>query len=169
MIALSEARGAKDRIARIGRSKVQIGICRRVRLPLFMSLRCDGRGLKLGLLVGLMGIAALQAPMMNGQQGSAQVPPKPIVIPNRSLDSHELNDMAQKNTRKRNFDAANEARKHLIDDETNKLLILARDLKQKTDQLGNNPLPPLLEKEAAMIEFLANDVKEKMKLTVSPD
>ena len=32
-----------------------------------------------------------------------------------------------KRNQKRNFNAANTARKHLIDDETNKLLILARD------------------------------------------
>ncbi len=105
----------------------------------------------------------------NGQQGAAQVPPKPIVIPNRTLDTHELNDLAEKNARKKNFDAANAERKRVLDDETNKLLILARDLKAKTDDMGNAPLTPMMAREAEVIQFLANDVKEKMKLTVNSD
>lgn len=107
--------------------------------------------------------------MCEGQQGAAQVPPKPIVIPNRNLDSHELNDLAQKNARRKNFEAANEARKKVIEDETNKLLILARDLKAKTANLGSGPMPPMLVREAEVIEILANDVKEKMRLTVNAE
>jgi hypothetical protein len=119
------------------------------------------------LSLGYVALFALSAAAADGQQGAAQVTPHPIVIPNRSLDSHDLNDMAERNARKRNFEAANIARKLLIDDETNRLLILARDMKKRTDQLGENPLPPVLMKEAAIIEFLANDVKQKMKLTVN--
>jgi hypothetical protein len=60
-------------------------------------------------------------------------------------------------------------RKRVIDDETNKLLILARDLKMKTDNLGSAPLTRTMVREAEVIELLANDVKKKMKLTVSAD
>lgn len=56
-----------------------------------------------------------------------------------------------------------------MDDEANKLLILAKDLKAKADNLGSGPLPPTLMREAEVIEILANDLKEKMKLTVNTD
>ena len=105
----------------------------------------------------------------NGQQGAAPVHPTPIVIPNRTLDSHELNDLDREERKKEESDAANAERKRVIDDETNKLLILARDLKAKTDNLGSGPLTPTMVREAEVIEILANDVKEKMKLTVSAD
>ncbi|HEY2468073.1 MAG TPA: hypothetical protein VGI45_09545 [Terracidiphilus sp.] len=124
---------------------------------------------KSGLMFAFMATTVLPLSAGEGQQGSAPANPRPIVIPNRTLDSHELNDLAEKNVRKKNFEAANEARKRAIEDEANKLLILARDLKAKTDNLGSGPLPPLLVREAEVIEILANDVKEKMKLTVNGD
>ena len=99
----------------------------------------------------------------------AQVPSRPIVIPNRTLDTHELNQLAENNARKKNYAAANAERKRLIDDETNKLLILARDLKTKTDNLGSAPLTKTMVREAEVIQLLANDVKEKMKLTIKAD
>jgi hypothetical protein len=125
-----------------------------------------GRALILaGAWIFLCAVPALAA---NGQAGG-QVTPRPIIIPNRTLDTHELNALAEKNARKRNFDAANAERKRVIDDETSKLVILARDLKAKTDNIGNAPLTPVMVREAEVIEFLANDVKEKMKLTVNFD
>jgi hypothetical protein len=125
------------------------------------------KGWALTFAGGCIVFAALPAFAVDGQQGAAQVPPRPIVIPNRTLDSHELKDLAEKNARKKNFDAANAERKRVIDEETDKLLILARDLKAKTD--NNAPLTPTMVREAEVIQFLANDVKEKMKLTVSSD
>ena len=124
-----------------------------------------------GLILAGIGIVLFVPPAWarDGQQGAAQVPPQPIVIPNRKLDTHELNELAEKNARKKNFDAANAERKRVIDDETNKLLILARDLKAKTDNIGNAPLTPMMVREAEVIQFLANDVKEKMRLTVNSD
>lgn len=85
------------------------------------------------------------------------------------MDSQELNELAEKSAKTKNFAAANEARKHAIEEETNKLLILAKDLKAKTDNLGSGPLSPTLLREAEVIEILANDVKQKMKLTVNSD
>lgn len=124
---------------------------------------------RIGLMLALGASAAVTSPAGKGQQGAAQSSPRPIVIPNRTLDSHELNDLAEKTARKRNFEAANEARKRAMDDEANKLLILAKDLKAKADNLGSGPLPPTLMREAEVIEILANDLKEKMKLTVNTD
>jgi hypothetical protein len=121
------------------------------------------------MLTAVLVVACFAASNGYGQQGAAQVPPQPIVIPNRTLDSHELNALAEKNTRKKNYEAANVERKRVIDDETNKLLILARDLKLKTDNLGGGPLTPTMVREAEVIELLANDVKEKMKLTINAD
>ena len=116
------------------------------------------------LLCGSFAIA------LDGQQGASNpLPNRPIVIPNRTLSPDEMKELTDKNTQRRNFEAVNEARKRLIDDETSKLLILARDLKAKTAALGSNPPSPVMVREAAVIEFLANDVKQKMKLTVSPD
>jgi len=122
---------------------------------------------RIGLILTFGVAAMLATSACKGQQNAPQVPTKPLVVPNRTMDNQELNELAEKNVRKENFEAANVARKQAIEDETNKLLILARDLKAKTDNLGAGPLPPMLVREAAVIELLANDVKEKMKLTVN--
>ena len=117
----------------------------------------------------MIAVACFAAGKGYGQQGSADIAPRPIVIPNRTLDSRDLKELAEKNERKKNYEAANVERKRVIDDETNKLLILARDLKMKTDNLGSAPLTRTMVREAEVIELLANDVKKKMKLTVSAD
>ena len=124
---------------------------------------------RLNMAGGCIAMICFPTAAANGLQATPQGSPRPIVIPNRSLDSHELNDLAEKNARKRNFEAANAERKRVIDDETNKLLILARDLKAKADNLGSTPLTPTMVREAEVIEALANDVKQKMKLTVNTD
>jgi len=103
-----------------------------------------------------------------GQNGPAPSP-HPLIIPNHTLDTHELNGLEQRNAQRKNMDAANAKRKRLIDDEANKLLILARDLKARTDTLGDGKLTPTMVREAEVIQMLANDVKEKMKLTVSAE
>lgn len=125
--------------------------------------------LKGPLVAGVLALTSLRAFAGMPQQGSSQLQPRPIVIPNRTLDPHELNELEQRNAKRRNMDAANTERKRVIEDETNKLLILARDLKAKTDSLGTVILTPAMAREAEVIEILANDVKEKMKLTVSAD
>jgi hypothetical protein len=122
------------------------------------------------LIAGAFLLLASSTVGRSGQQGTTNpLPNRPIVIPNRTLSPDELKELADKNASRHKFDAANAARKQAIDDETNKLLILARDLKAKTDNMGSDPPSPLMLREAAVIELLANDVKEKMKLTVNPD
>jgi hypothetical protein len=118
------------------------------------------------IIAGCIALASFPAFAGSPQQGAA---PRPIVIPNRTLDPQEMNDLERKNARRRNLNAANAARKRVIDDETNKLLILARDLKAKTDSLGNGTLTPTMVREAEVIEILAKDVKAEMNLIVSAD
>ena len=116
-------------------------------------------------------IALASSPGFAGSppQGPTQVQPRPIVIPNRTLDPHELKELELKNSKRRNLDAENAARKRVIDDETNKLLILARDLKAKADRIGSGALTTTMVREAEVIEVLAKDVQEEMKLTVSAE
>jgi len=147
---------------------LQILQCRNGRTNL--AVRRTPFGLKPQMLAaGLIAVACLATGDGYGQQVAAQAIPRPIVIPNRTLDSHELKELAEKNERKKNYEAANVERKRVIDDETSKLLILARDLKMKTDNLGSAPLTATMVREAEVIELLASDVKEKMKLTVNTD
>jgi len=134
--------------------------------PMYPQSGLSVRGLV--LLTGCILLVALSQRAGSGQQTNP-LPNRPIVIPNRTLSPDEMKQLTDKNARKRKFDAANAARKQVIDNETNNLLILARDLKAKTDNLGSDPPSPMMLREAAMIEILANDVKEKMKLTVNPD
>jgi len=123
-----------------------------------------------GIIVSvLIALASQSAPGVSPQQAPPPLPQHQIVIPNRTLDIHELNELAQKDKRRRNLDAANAERKRIIDDEANRLLILARDLKAKLDRLGNDALTPTMIREAEVIQWLAGDMKEKMKLTVSTE
>jgi hypothetical protein len=64
------------------------------------------------------------------------------------------------------FDIFNALRQRQIADETLKLLILARDLKSQMDNMGAQPMPARLLREAEVIEILARDVQAKMTLTV---
>lgn len=68
--------------------------------------------------------------------------------------------------RGQDFDAANALRQRQIDDESTKLLILANDLKQQMDKLGDRPVSGRLLREAKLIELLAHDVQSKMIVTV---
>ncbi|MBS1804744.1 MAG: hypothetical protein JST28_15375 [Acidobacteria bacterium] len=96
-------------------------------------------------------------------------PTCPIVIFSRPVSAKDKEDRAERSTQKKDYSVANAKRKLYIDDETNKMLILARDLKAKTDAMGTGRPSPLMMREAAVIELLAKDIKEKMKLTVNPD
>ena len=96
-------------------------------------------------------------------------PTCPIVIPARPLSVKDKEDRANRIVEKKNFSAANAARKLYIDDETNRMLILARDLNAKLEKLGGERPSKVMLREAEVIEFLAKDIKEKMKLTVNPD
>jgi hypothetical protein len=103
-------------------------------------------------------------------QNTISAPPHPnsLILPeaNRPPDANEQMRMNQSQQKKENFDAANALREQQINDETVKLLILAKDLKAQMDKLGDKPLPNRLLREAEVIELLAHDVQTKMTLTV---
>lgn len=96
-------------------------------------------------------------------------PTCPIVIAARPLSQKDKEDRSEHASQKKDYSVANAKRKLYIDDETNKMLILARDLKAKIDGLGSERPSAVMLREAAVIEFLAKDIKDKMKLTVNPD
>ncbi len=116
----------------------------------------------------LMLLVALPVCAQGGQ--TANGPPKPVgyVLPeaNRPPDANDRMVMQQEHQKAEDFERVNAARLRQINDESNKLLILARDLKAKVDLAGTKPLPPELIKEAEVIELLAHDVQQKMKVTV---
>ena len=85
---------------------------------------------------------------------------------NRLPDVNDQIKMNEARQKKDNFEAANALRQQQIDDETIKLLILAKDLKAQMDLLGDKPPTERLVREAEVIELLAHDVQAKMTLTV---
>jgi hypothetical protein len=103
--------------------------------------------------------------------GQISAPPRPssILLPeaNHLPDANDKMLMNQAHQKKQNFDVANALREKQINDESVKLLILAKDLKAQMDKLGDNPVPNKLLREAEVIELLAHDVQTKMTLTVS--
>ncbi|WP_162601208.1 hypothetical protein [Occallatibacter savannae] len=108
-------------------------------------------------------------PTPNALDLGPRCPTCPIVIASRPLSEKDKEDRSAHTSQKKDYSIANAKRKLYIDDETNKMLILARDLKAKIDGLGSERPSAIMLREAAVIEFLAKDIKEKMKLTVNPD
>lgn len=105
----------------------------------------------------------------------AQTNPLPAPHPRPSLLSPEANNppdandqmmMRQREKKEQNFDALNALRQQQIVSDAAKLLILTNDLKAKMQKLGNKPFPPIMVREAEVIEVLAHDVQTKMSLTV---
>jgi hypothetical protein len=126
------------------------------------------------LVCGVSGAVSARAqstgdPTPNALELGPRCPTCAIVIFSRPVSPKDKEDRDDRKVQKRNYNVANAARKHFIDDETNKMLILARDLKAKIDGLGSDRPSSVMLREAAVIEFLAKDIKEKMKLTVNPD
>ena len=132
----------------------------KVQLP---SMAFLGLALAVPLAVS---IAVIPAPAQN----SISAPPRrtTLLMPeaNRLPDANDRMKLNSARQQKENFDTANALRQKQIDDETVKLLILAKDLKEQMDKLGDQPLPPKLVREAEVIELLAHDVQTKMTLTV---
>jgi hypothetical protein len=130
-----------------------------------LGLSVRARSVRVAAGIAMVVVAAIAG---NSQQTPPPRTPHPILLPeaNHLPDINEQMKLNQQTAKKQNFDAANAERKRQIDDETAKLLILAKDLKTKVDNLGGEPLPPVLVREADVIEILANDVKVKMKMIV---
>lgn len=118
--------------------------------------------------LGLGALTALMAVAQPLQQSSNPNPDKPYLIPeaNRLPDKNEQMQMHDSETKKANFEAANEERKRQIADDTSKLLELATQLKAEVDKTSKDTLSLNVIKKAESIEKLAHGVKEKMKLTM---
>jgi hypothetical protein len=124
--------------------------------------------LPLRIAVGLAAIVFLSATAGRSQQDPPPRTPHPILLPeaNHLPDVNDQMVMKEQNKKKKDYSAANAERKRQMDDESAKLLILAKDLKTQTDNLDGKPLPPRAVREAEVIELLAHDLKEKMKMTI---
>lgn len=89
--------------------------------------------------------------------------PTPI---NQPPDANSQMKAREFRASRRKFDEANSMRIRQIADETAKLLILARDLKDNMDKIGDESVPPSLIREAEVIQMLARDVQARMTVTV---
>ena len=125
------------------------------------------------ILVWFALIAALASAV-----GLGQPPPSPSMghgYPalnsplNQPPDANQRMLMHEQQAQKRNFEAANTQRKKIIADESALLLKLATDLKTEMDKTDNDTLSLVVVRKAELIEKLAQDVKEKMRLTVGPN
>jgi hypothetical protein len=112
-----------------------------------------------------LGLAVVAVPTVGGGMMQNTYPHLPPEL-NRVPDSNQANDINNQQTKNKNFEAANAARKKLISDDTAKLLKLATDLKAEVDKTNQDTLSLGVIHKADEIEKLAHDVKEKMKLTV---
>lgn len=88
---------------------------------------------------------------------------------NQPPDAIAQLNLRRQRSSQRNFDVANALRQRQIADETEKLLILARDLTLQVDAANADQLPPRLLREIEVIEILARDVQRKMTLTIGMD
>jgi hypothetical protein len=130
--------------------------------------RSPRRESRVCIAVGLAAGVVLFTSIANSQQDQRPGTPHPILLPeaNHLPDVNDQMKLHEQSSKKQNFEAANAERKRQLDDESAKLLILAKDLKLQTDKMGTTPLTSKATREAEVIEILARDVKEKMKLTV---
>jgi hypothetical protein len=124
---------------------------------------CAIRGAALGLAITFPVALGMGQNASNGNQH-----PDSIIIPaaNPTPDANDRMRMREQQKRRVNFDKANALRRKQIDDDALKLLVLANDLKQQLDKLGNSDALPQLQREAAVVELLARDVQMRMTMTV---
>ena len=119
----------------------------------------------LGILIGLAALAVAPAVSRGLFQNSyPHLPPELNRIP----DNNQIDDINSHEAKNRSFEAANAERKKQIGDESAKLLKLAKDLKSEVDKTSKDTLSLGVIRKADEIEKLADDIKEKMKLTVGP-
>jgi len=103
---------------------------------------------------------------MSGMPKSTRIPDnQPQVLP----DVNKQMEMRNEQVKKQNFEAVNTQRKKIIADESALLLKLATDLKTEVDKTTKDELSINVIRKAELVEKLAHDMKEKMKLTVGPN
>jgi tRNA pseudouridine-54 N-methylase len=93
------------------------------------------------------------------------------VFPNHQAntlpDANQLMLMHQQQGNKQNIEAVNAERRKVIADESAMLLKLATDLKAEVDKSNKDTLSLTVIRRADMVEKLAHDMKEKMKLSIA--
>jgi hypothetical protein len=97
---------------------------------------------------------------------SSQGVPIPENSANPVPDANQQMLMHEQQAKKQNFEAVNAERKKIIAEESALLLKLATDLKTEVDKTNKDQLSLTVIRKAEIIEKLAHDVKEKMKITV---
>jgi len=85
---------------------------------------------------------------------------------NQPPDANQVMLMHQQQTKNQNTEAVNAERRKLIADESALLLKLANDLKAEVDKTNKDTLSLAVIRKADVIEKLARDLKEKMKVSV---
>jgi len=115
-------------------------------------------------------LASVVGPSQNedssGMPKSTRIPDnQPQVLPDRNKQM----EMQQQQIKKQNFEVVNAVRRKIIADESALLLKLATDLKAEVDKTNKDTLSLNVIRRADMVEKLAHDMKEKMKLTVGPN
>lgn len=86
---------------------------------------------------------------------------------NRLPDKNTQQQLRADSTRKKSFDAANVLRKRQIDNDSVALLNLTTELKSTIDRSDNDTPSADVIRKIELIEKLAHDIKEKMKLTMN--
>jgi len=122
------------------------------------------------ILACLAVMAAFACVVGPGQQtrdsGLPQGYPIPDTLADKIPDANQQMRLHEQQTKKQNFEAINTERRKIIADESALLLKLATELKTEVDKTGKDTLSLNVVRKADMVEKLARDVKEKMKLTV---
>ena len=95
-------------------------------------------------------------------------PDKPSTnsVENRLPDANDQMKMREQRAKQQNYEAANAERKRQIAEDGANLLKLAVELKAEVDKTNKDVLSITVIRKADVIEKLARQVKEKMKLTV---
>jgi len=88
--------------------------------------------------------------------------------PNVLPDVNQQMLMHQQQAKQQNFEAVNAERRKIIADESTLLLKLATDLKAEVDKTNKDTLSINVIRRADLVEKLAHDMKEKMKLSIGP-
>ena len=91
----------------------------------------------------------------------------PIPSGNQLPDSNAQMKMHQKQALRKNFDAANTERKRQIDSDVAELVKLARELMAAVQEPNQHRPQVEVIRKAELIEKLARDVREKMRLSVN--
>jgi len=82
-------------------------------------------------------------------------------------DANQQMILHEQQAKKRNFEAVNAERRKVFADESALLLKLATDLKAEVDKTNKDTLSLNVIRRADLVEKLAHDMKEKMKLSVA--